>query len=764
MFLLVEVTPMDYDDNYVTNLRACSIDTGLNHPDQLPDTLHAIHASSKHLLKLPLPPSSLKPSYSEDDIIELIYQDTNQAPQRQKRGGANSDQFYDDVGINESIIYAMNKNPPPIWRPGMDPSLTTPNNECKGLNEAEDVATPPHALSAPLPLPSPRPRRSKSPAVSHHLQEHGVQMPPIAEFNLTNDPKFKQKLQQKRQDLYDDREVVLRNRSISVGEISVKNVKSTDRASEGDLWASIELNSVLCESPEDPVPYLDYETTKFIASDIISKRDPLPPSKSDGTTWRHKLFHQQAMAPQEQEGRAHSGSPIQNDIAPPLPSLELLHRLPYAGSSQDVSTSRTSAPIFPLTQELQTSLASSRPSSLYSETPPPVPMRLSSNRTNFSANTLVMTPSAQNDPLKFNRGNPLARHHSESPTNSGMHERQKLPLPCSRNRNQIGFDSFTNILAHVISSPNLKRKNVSAVRRLESEDTSSQQPENLEQELDFYDDIQVRKQRDSWLESSVNASGDDFDPNHGNVRSLPIHIDNSSSSDLEEELYDDIVSTPEKQQSHQRRMPRSLPVSLTQGIQTRPRIETKPVNADMSNSSVSLPIPKSRSNCPPLQPTAVLKHHSDKQPSTTASNLPLSVQFKPRKPAVTDKPTMVEKPTVAVKPTVADKLIVGKRSNFSDNPKLKGKPTVARKPDVADISKQLLQQRMSVKPMQHAPSVKATSSPPPIQPRPSKHAAVPSPPVPLRRTNKHQQQTFILPPTKHKPKPSKKPFQDSFIS
>ena len=303
-----------------------------------------------------LPPMNLKPAFSQGDINQMVYEeavfdvdpnnnyhmlkDNGSLESSLDKGSGVRDEWYDDMGINDAVVYNMNKCPPPIWRPEIEERLAPPlpPNRRAVSSEPDDRlkvlldASRPQLLdfSHRRPVPPPKPQRSSGAAFSPS-RGSGQDL-----FGIKDNPMFKQKLQQKRQELYGDSRHM---RSLSMG--------------EGEDLAQECYESVLYtvdDTRKEDVPKLP-PRTELLRNECLLQLFAQKGTGGSGSSHGHP--------PSMPESRsARISSPITPTSPPPLPSRELLDpMLPsYRGSPQPP----------PTTQD--------------EEVPPPVPLRDSSKQ------------------------------------------------------------------------------------------------------------------------------------------------------------------------------------------------------------------------------------------------------------------------------------------------------------------------------------------------------------------------------------------------
>lgn len=279
------------------------------------------------------------------------------------------EEWYDDMGINDTVVYNMNKRPPPIWRPDVEERLAPPlppNRRAISSEPEERLRVLLDKNRPQLPIPPPKPPKSSGAAFSPS-RGSGQDL-----FGIKDNPLFKQKLQEKRQALYGDS----RQRSLSMG--------------EGEDLAHECYESVLYtvdDNVEEEVPKLP-PRTEILRNECLSQlfarkgagggihhgRPPsMPESRSARTSPRHGVI-----------------SPTTPTSPPPLPSRELLDpTLPsYRGSPQPP----------PMTRD--------------EEVPPPVPLRDSSKQAPY---------------LSFQES--MEKRRNSSPTSTRIDRSKPLPLP-----------------------------------------------------------------------------------------------------------------------------------------------------------------------------------------------------------------------------------------------------------------------------------------------------------------------------------------------
>ena len=347
--------------------------------------------SARPKLRSPIP--QLKTSASMDNIESLTYDDPNPDNYHvlQNNGSLESSMeqpHYDDVGVDDRVVYTMNKNPPPVWRPEVDnlrkPPL--PPNRRAVSSEPEDFNRRGQPMSkSPLssparrgPMPPPKPKQDQ--VVSPKL---------VGGFGgllgIKDDPKFKRKLQEKREEIYGGGNAPIHHtRSMSMGE--------GEEFYESVLYTADDAGAYEKEEFEGPPPRLLPKTDSMRKEVGLLERSPPPPplpsrevmatssstgdmTRRNGPTRANK--HPSPRHPAQVSPRHHSDGSTPN-TPPPLPSRELVN---------------PSLPPF--------SLPASFASCQELEAPPPVPSRNHSSETLRSGqplspskwNTLPMSPS-----------------------------------------------------------------------------------------------------------------------------------------------------------------------------------------------------------------------------------------------------------------------------------------------------------------------------------------------------------------------------------
>ena len=724
-------------------------------PNQPPPT-HGFH--KEKFLQQP----NFRTCFSQDDLHKIVggteYMSDNYhflkdnvssaSSTMEKGDSSNCTQGYYDLGVDDQTIYDMNKNPPPVWKPEVrsrfsPPPLPPSRSE---RNSDVDVQTSRGKLhimspvlpqrspdrSRPLPPPKPRPEVSGSATFSARMQ-----LPSM--FNFKNDPKFTKKLEEKRQELYGESGVIVRGRSISMGEVNgytQENYASIDDISVKPPKLTLRVNSLQYDyaaTDEDPLAYLEFESSISDSNSRAGSPPPEVPPKSDSLqreVWgiRHTPGHSLPLPPLPlRSNKSRSHSPIQHEAStpPPLPSRELSYP--------------PCEPALPPNIDNRLPIKTPPPCD---DTPPPVPARLSSNRSRFG--TEPQSPSHQETESLQQPVFPLVRH-SSSPSNSltsdnrppAMLPQQSLPLT----------SNFTQILADIMSSPRAQRRAKSAII---TQTPSPQIHDNYEISSDVYDDVQAltvltgtRYEDDIQLPASHNLT------NHGehssrekeftgtyddmldtNQQSFP-QVDSPPIIDREE-------SQPNKATEH------ALLRSLESRLQAKKSVAMNhPPPVKPKISPEKKPKPR-RFQPPPIMPKpgkTLLGNLTNKQaeevrtaptsPKKTTgkgvsgTSQPLMSRqdgdvkstFKPGKPIVPGKPVVAEKPA---KPAVASKPILPAHNRSQANKPGSGQGTEGEsKPNSSEITRGAEKSVHPVEPRvsQRLTQTETRAGPPPTAPR-----------------------------------------------
>lgn len=665
----------------------------------------------KPKLRPPLPSSHLKPSFSQDNIDQTTYEEpVFTAAERNVEGNyhvlvastgsldeknGSSEQWYDDMGINDSVVYSMNKYPPPIWRPGverLEPPLPPPR---AASSEPEDRRKKSQEVESPLlmrrrpggggvrvqrspghrPLPPPKPKGGSSSddmAMSPHGRFSGpggggggggdVLLSPHKAgggsggdlFGLRNNPMFQRKLQEKRQELYGD----TRTRSLSMGELAPECYD--------DVTFTMGEPDDGCEArPPKPCPRSD--RPQLLAPHSSKSQTPSPRNSPRST---HN-------SPQHHQTTPHRRQKSMPTSPPPLPSRELID---------------PTMPPFNMSRQHTTNADAEE------ETPPPVPLRESSNR-------LPILPARTHE-----RRNSLpSPHHSPIPPPASDRNRvdrtRECPLPVSPPRRktsgggEVGGPgpSFAQTLANVIASPNPRTGVTSPPIHRTHCAPLPPLPPPVGLTQDGYEDVE---QPFSGLEEVY----DDLVP----TRSY-------SASD---DVYDDHIAAP---LHHTNSHNSVLAACISPPIPDRQRNPLVLPPRNGVGASISPPQQQQREVLPRRQ------HQRDssspwRQQREGSPGVGVAVKtppLPPNKPSVSQKPKPLgPKPQVAVKPSIAKKPVV---------PSKKPVPPVAKKP-----------------------------TPPPAQAKPV-HAGSPPGPTPLHSPPGRAHPIKPLPQPRSKPMVPKKP-------
>ena len=539
------------------------------------------------------------------------------------------EEWYDDVGVDDQVVYTMNKNPPPVWRPKAEtlrkpplppdrrsasPNLQDQNRKSLDLDDrrGKKLPVPKPGQMKPRPPPKPRPgddRRPLSPADG------------CVGFLVKDDPKFKRKLQEKREELYGGNGMS-RLRSMSMG--------------EGEEFYECVLytvdDAVAYEKSVDTKPPQLYPKTQSMLRDTRTGSPPPPPlpSRDPAPLTLHTRNHlhvslaqgrQGSPSRQVQHGGSRQNSPLRQpcQVSPGSKHGSPLHQAqpkPLPSSPRHRSSTPTSPPPLPSRELLDPTLPSyTMPPALLrdaplvplrEETPPPVPLRQSSHHAH------LVSP-------------PLGR---TSPPSPHGRRRNSLPSPSHTPANR-----FQQPGSHTLKSPT---KTVKSPPLLKQEAT----------ELEFYEDVNP----DS-MEGYEDVNPDNYEM---------------------EETYDDVEFGDGLSQSFSSRL-EMIPVpvkkpatSPSRGQQKQPAFPSKPgvrEAAPFLENATTAPhtrtrrepphararpqVPESTGAAPPLPPNKPrdpippLLHSKVRDPAADAPPLP---RHKPRDPMADAPPLPPNKP------------------------------------------------------------------------------------------------------------------------
>lgn len=590
--------------------------------DSVRSSFHEVVSPVKRpVLRSPLPTGRLKQSFSHDDLQTMVYeepvcdfnatdnyhllQDNGSTPSSSARSTMErcrslNEEWYDDVGVNDAVVYTMNKHPPPVWKPDrgtleIPPPL--PPNRRAVSSEPEDVSRRKGALPHPQqvspsrkPLPPPRPMGSTgdvSGGSSGNLQPGRSDM-----FGIKDNPVFKRKLEEKRQELYGP---TTHGRSLSMG--------------DGEEFTQESYESVLFTVGDTPDPPALPSKTASMRRNVHS---PSPPPLPSRELVRPPPITQQSPVSPRQRSPIRPPEPISPTLPPPLPSRELLD------------------PTRPSITALL-SMGQKEPE----EAPPPVPLRQSSNR---QRNISSLPPDQLPDILPPKRPPPqlpvpgvghgeghnqLIRRNSlpSSPTPSDVSDldrREPIPVPSAANRGRLEPPPFSQACRSV---PNVQPR----VRPQPKPKTFRPSPLTRQEVVDeLYDDTVPAQE-------SINPH-----PSSNHHR-LPA----GGGLGAQENTPQNRVAPP----------PRVSPRDLQK---ERSPKKTPPVPSSKPAARDPLPPP------PPSHSPAAQRGPKPKPPAKPAvpSTKPAIPSAKPTVPArklVAEKPPLAEKPSLAEKPVIAEK-------------------------------------------------------------------------------------------------------------
>ncbi len=609
----------------------------------------------KPSLRSPLPTTRLKQSFSHDDLHSMLYEepvcdfdpndnyhvlkDTGSANSTMERSRSLTEQeWYDDVGINDAVVYTMNKYPPPVWKPEQGtlerPPPLPPNRrvlssepEVIGRIVSEPVIASHRKGALPLPpfVLQVSPAHSKPlppPKSTGNMPSSGSGKSPVRNdmFGIRDNPVFKRKLQEKRQEIY--------------GPASPSHVRSL---SEGEELAQESYESVLFTVGDNlDMPTLPPKTASLLrdmqfGSSLRSSFSPPPPPLPSREMVRPQAtlhsdqgspLHRSLFMPPDQVSPSrqhHSGSSTPKS-PPPLPSRELLD---------------------PTRPAFDVCLLSKCNQDQEDEPPPPVPLRHSSNRQGNVPSLPAERPPIQLPPkaeeqVKRRRRNslpsPQPSPRSRSTDVSDLDRTRPTPLPCAVQRSRL---APPQALAHCLSAPNSRRSSPQLKPKPFKTPPPLTRQEDVGQE-EFYDDtFPVRSEFEESYDDNIIRQPS---PTHHRY-----HVDAESN-----EVTPRTTTRPSPLKSQERTTPPQNHVVLPP--RAAPRATPRNLSRDKSPKQ-SPPVPLSKL-------AALRKPHPLPGPATAQGAGKSKPPVKPsvaKKPALTEKPTLAKKPALAEKPSVAKK-------------------------------------------------------------------------------------------------------------
>ena len=619
---------------------------------------------------------------------------TNSTMERE-RSRSVSEEWYDDVGVTDAVVYTMNKHPPPIWKPERDKLKAPPLPPNRRANSSEpEVVSPRHRALLPLSRPQGlqvSPTHSKPLPLPKHMGSTGDLSTAVGSmqqvrkdlFGIKDNPVFKRKLEEKRQEIYGG---TSHGRSLSMG--------------EGEDLAMESYESVLFTVDDNMRAPMPPPKTHSMERELLSPPPPPLPSReliNPAATHqrpgqlkeRGSPFHQSSGRPQEKvsPGRCSSGSTPTSP--PPLPSRELLD---------------PSRPAF------DTTILSSM-NLLKEEDAPPVPVRLSSHRhgaerppipipsPEMEKQTRLRLPGQREEAVlpglrQEHRQVRRRRNSLPSPQPSPQHSPQhspalsysggseldrtrRMPIPGAGQRSRLEPPHMA--IAQGLSAPNTRLQPKSMPLPKPKPAKAPQLAAQSPNEVEVYDDI---------------------------------------THPLDQDVYDDVEFNTENTVQHNATPPahkdHAAKPKVSPRCQRREKQNPPLLHKPMVSPVRDTHLPPSAKPQPPVKPAV--------------------------KPAVTKKPTPPQKPVVAKKPVLAEK------PTLAEKPALAGKPTLAEKPAPA--------KRPEI--VARKPAVANPSATPPVA-APRKPAGPPTPPRRYKPTNDSvpspQSSPLHHPPSKHRAKP-----------
>lgn len=425
----------------------------------------------------------------------------------------------------------MNKHPPPVWRPEIDdgvqnpPPPLPPNRRERSSEPEEQLRRVLESESSPVrkprlpkavhlspsrskPLPPPKPKPDSASDISFCPKS----VPGGGIFNFKNDPKFQSKLQEKRQELYGDTNDLSRGRSLSMG--------------EGEEFYESVLFTV--DDSSDLPPKLPPKTDTMKRETSGLPKRPITPQHTPSRN--ATLAHLLQRSPPHSKSHEHIIQPSGASTPPPLPSRELVDPSlpPYGTFGLSPARSHLSnASTYRGSPDSATYEEPKNP--LDSEEPPPVPVRLTSNR-----------PSPSSELLS---GHERRRNSLPSPTPVPTRDyRKQLPLPDAHSMCESRL--FTQALAGVLSSSPSDSTPVQPPRP----------PPPLEhKESEVYDDVGSPSQ----LNSTEEVVYEDIEPG-------PLVLSKSLDDLSFSASYDDVIPATRPQQTHNPTRPQPKATGHTQ--------------------------------------------------------------------------------------------------------------------------------------------------------------------------------------------------------
>ena len=697
-------------------------------PTQTHHQLQNFRGATRPRLKLPISPSKMKASYSHDDLESLVYDeptldqnlddnyhvlaDHGNGTYSLERSSSPSGQqeWYDDMGVSDSVVYTMNKNPPPVWRPDDKEPPPLPPNKRPVRSHSPPIGRQKPAVVRPvhfspdrnIPLPLPKlPDSADGDTMRVVGKGIGRGM-----GNIKDDPKFKRKLQEKRQEIYGDagsRSGLGHGRSLSLG--------------EGEGWIQEDYEAVMF-TVADPVDY-EVSSCKETTPDPPTTSRQSFPSENQNPPCIHNRSHDSNLNRLTSTSLEH----VAGSIPPPLPSREVICTPPPLPSREVICTPPplpSREVIRPPRSYIKTPSSKSFPDTPdyeFEETPPPpVPTRVTSDRSKPAPS---VSPKRQRPPVvppQNPRRNSLpSPSHTMMASLSPPRRDQPLPLPPTHLSPRREQEACRNLAQVLSSSPSrLRRDRDESPVPLPPPKTWKAHPSPKPvPPTDMSADVQEHN-----FNMEVKDDNDD-------IFSTVQHRFNPQTQKMDCEILDKQVISKEhpppiKVESHSEHLPlptnrqvpppvkqRNPPPSTNHRIVVPPATSTRgsPPVKERAPTQVTPPInPRTSTQvAPPINPRISSEHstnHPPVQPRHNGHSLnhpvapPTSTNNeRPRlKPPTTKKPDLSNKPPVAVRrqppPTAPKPSKMNEQEHDASNKephpplpaKYKPKPMVPKKP------------------------------------------------------------------------------------
>ena len=348
---------------------------------------------------------------------------------------------YDDVGINDAVLYSMNKHPPPVWHPQdetrqkppplppgrgrlSDPGMTGKSSLSVDSSKNQRISSSSPKHNRPLPPPKPRHQISSPKGLGLDL--------------LKNDPKFKRKLEEKRQEVYG--ETVFRSVSEDYS-VDSESVLSPDNTMDDEFYESV-LYTV-----DEPV---DYETQASVPK-LPPKTDSM---KKEEANWKSPIPNRCQTPPKMGSDKFQTmvsptkGSPIHQRLEENLPV-----------SRRRLASTPTSPPPLPSREVIcpdppHSSLLTRKLPIADDEIPPPVPVRQFRDHSPVKLRQVLPIHPNSMAQLQEERRKSLPSPHewSVSLATNNRRPRRPLPTPPSNFRASAAGLENRSLQEHVLSS------------------------------------------------------------------------------------------------------------------------------------------------------------------------------------------------------------------------------------------------------------------------------------------------------------------------